>query len=80
MNQTLKHSILVKMQIREYFQGYANYGDVVDELRDDRIDSNQEAIKSHTGYDASMDGSLHVFYYSDGSALVVDSATGTTAI
>ena len=46
-----------------------NYPDMISHLKSDMIDAGEKSVLSHSGFDA--DESMAVFYYSDGSGLIV---------
>lgn len=62
----------VKNHIEMYYKsGYINYMDLIAHLRDNKIDSFERTINIHSGCDVAYDDSMAVFYYNDGSMMVV---------
>lgn len=59
---------------------YVNHQDIQKHLRNDRIDVGDYSIHKHDGFETSFDESMSVIFYSDNSALVVNSNGGLHAV
>jgi len=59
---------------------YINHENVQKDLQSNKVYGNNDSLHKHVGFDISFDESLTIFYYSDNSALVVNSNGGLHAI
>lgn len=75
----MNHAQTVEKQVKDLYSYGANYHDIANHLTHDRVDVGLNALHKSTGFDRSHDESLTVFYYADGSILVVNSSYGLSA-
>ena len=75
-----KARVVYDQIIEHYSNGYINRRDLSAHLELNVIDRMTPAKHNHAGYDTSFDRSMHVFFYSDGSGLLVNSNGSLAAI
>jgi len=69
----------VKEMIDTAFPVGADYQRIAHNVADDKVGEDHLSVGlKHQGYDGAYDGSMHAFFYGDGSILVI-STSGATA-
>ncbi|MCK9279168.1 MAG: hypothetical protein M0P71_00875 [Melioribacteraceae bacterium] len=61
----------VKKQILKYYKYGFKFGDLSKYMKNNEIDHNIKSLHKHSGFDSPNQSDLAVFYYSDGSMLVI---------
>ena len=59
---------------------HVNHQDIQKHLRSDKVDNDEHSVHKHSGFETSFDNSMSVIFYSDNSAIVINSNGGLHAV
>lgn len=59
-------------------QYHVNLVDIQVHLKNNMVDQKEQSVHQHSGFESSDDGTMAVFFYPDGSAILVNTNGGMT--